>query len=81
MPIRYQSDDGGCVIDVRPRKKGSALRNEVARNIDISDTAQRVIQRCVVDYRAKSGGSTFGFSTSKFTRSLPDQNTLQFLPD
>lgn len=71
VPIRYQSDDGLCAIDLRPRKKGYAIKNEITRPIDISDAAQRVIDQCVIGSRSKSGGYTFGFSTCRITRPLP----------
>ena len=62
LPIRYQSDDGFCVIELRPRKKGSSVRGDVARGVDIYDAAQHVIQKCMINSRYKSGGSTWGFS-------------------
>ncbi|KAL8824188.1 MAG: hypothetical protein Q9191_005231, partial [Dirinaria sp. TL-2023a] len=63
VPIRYQSDDGLCVIDLRTKKRGATLKNEITRPIDISDAAQRVIAQCVMGSRSRSGGVTFGFSS------------------
>lgn len=64
VPIRYQSDDGLCVIDLRPRKRGATLKNEITRPIDISDAAQRVIDQCIIASRSRSGGLTVGFSSN-----------------
>lgn len=61
IPIRYQSDDGGCAITLRVRSSDASGR-DVARSIDIADAASDVIDRCVVPPNRKYGGSANGFS-------------------
>lgn len=63
IPIRYQSNDGHCVIDIRPTLRGVAVRGDIARGIDISDAAMRVLDSCVT---ATIGGSVDGFSMRVF---------------
>lgn len=60
IPLRYQSDDGWCVVELRARVRGTAVRADVATAVEVSDAVQRVIEECVV--RASTGGSTRGFS-------------------
>ena len=63
FPIRYQSDDGLCVIDLRAKHGDAAARGDVARSIDICDAARLVIDKCMRNpRRTASGGSTWGFS-------------------
>lgn len=62
VPIRYQSDDGLCVIDLRPRNKDLSIIGDSARSIAVSDAAGRIIQKCVINLPARSGGSVTAFS-------------------
>ena len=65
VPIRWQSDDGLCVIDLRPRFNDHVtIGEDVSRGVDISDAVRRMIARCMIESASKSGGSTNGFSTS-----------------
>ena len=64
FPIRYQSDDGLCVIDLRARQGDAAARGDVARSIHISDAARLIIDNCMRNPpRIPVGGSIWGFST------------------
>lgn len=67
VPIRYQSDDGFCVIDLRSRIRDETIRDDVTRSIDVSDAAKRVMDKCMVQSKRKSGGSTTGFSMRQLT--------------
>ena len=64
IPLRYQSDDGGCAVELRARVRGTAVRADVATAVEVSDAVERVIEECVV--RASTGGSTRGFSRFLF---------------
>ena len=66
FPIRYQSDDGLCVIDLRARHGDAAARGDVARSLDISEAARLIIESCMNPQRRTSGGSLYGFSMSIF---------------
>ena len=62
-PVRYQSDDGLCVIDLQSRQGHSVARGDVTRGVDISDAARSIIEKCMMHpTRPKSGGSLYGFS-------------------
>lgn len=62
LPLRYQSDDGLCVIEMRARQKYRSVEGDVTTGVAISDAAKRVIDKCVVLAQVASGGSTTGFS-------------------
>lgn len=62
LPIRYQSSDGRCVIDIRPARLGAAIKLDLARGVDISDAARNLMQTCVIK---KQGGSVRDFSQYK----------------
>lgn len=63
VPIRYQSDDGLCAIDLRPKIRDRTI-SDVARSIDIVEAAEEIIGRCLKRQGDRSGGMTWGFSTS-----------------
>lgn len=65
IPLRYQSDDGLCVVDVKGRRRDRAV-TDVARSLDISDAAEEIIKRCVDGMQMNSGGSTYGFGKPCF---------------
>ena len=60
IPLRYQSDDGLCVIELRARTGPRVVRGDVTTFLEISDAAERVIDQCVA--RIPAGGSTTDFS-------------------
>ena len=60
IPLRYQSDDGWCVVELRARVRATTVRADVATAVEVSDAVDRVIEECVV--RSSTGGSTTGFS-------------------
>lgn len=60
VPIRYQSDDGLCAIDLRPRFSDVMPGGDIARSIDISNAVVRILQECV--HGLGNGGSTAKFS-------------------
>lgn len=63
IPIRYQSDDGRCVIDVRAKRRDTVVTGDLSRGIDISDAAGSIIDKCMQPQsRFTSGGSIYGFS-------------------
>lgn len=64
VPIRYQSDDGWCVIEVRPSTMGKAVRGDTTTGIAVSDAAKHVIDICISERPIPSGGTFSGFSTS-----------------
>lgn len=67
LPIRYQSDDGLCVIDLRARRGDGAARGDIARGVDISNAARLIIENCMENpQRRKVGGSIYGFSRYPF---------------
>ncbi|KAL8974451.1 MAG: hypothetical protein Q9197_001307 [Variospora fuerteventurae] len=37
IPVRYQSDDGLCVVELRPRQQRRIVQGDVATGIEISD--------------------------------------------
>lgn len=78
VPIRYQSDDGRCVIDIRPTRTSAAVRGDVVRGVDMSNAAIDVLDRCVTK---KEGGSVNGFSMQNLypLRNHEEQSTL-YLP-
>ena len=61
IPLRYQSDDGFCVIELRSKISSMAVRGDVTTFLEISDAVERIIDQCVV--RVPAGGSATGFST------------------
>ena len=61
IPLRYQSDDGLCVIELRARTRPVAVRGDVTTFGEIADAAERIIEQCV--RRVPAGGSTTDFST------------------
>ena len=61
IPIRYQSDDGNCVIDIKAKDHNVAVRGDSARSLDISEAAQRILAQCIAR-PLQSGGSVWGFS-------------------
>ena len=79
LPIRYQSDDGLCVVDLRARVPDRPVRDS-ARGTDIVNAARYLISRCVVEPRSgKSGGLITGFSTFlHLNYSLPDPSAVSF---
>ncbi|KAI4223609.1 MAG: hypothetical protein L6R36_005291 [Xanthoria steineri] len=60
IPLRYQSDDGWCVVELRARVRATTVRADVATAVEVSDAVERVIEECVV--RTSAGGSVTGFS-------------------
>ena len=62
IPIRYQSDDGLCVIDLRPRIRDASVRGDGARSIDVSNSAKHILDTCIRFKAQNSGGSVYGFS-------------------
>ena len=63
VPVRYQSDDGLCAIDLRARHGDVATRGDVARGVDVSDAAHVVIEKCIKNrQQSTTGGSISGFS-------------------
>lgn len=61
VPIRYQSDDGLCAIDLRPRLHDKLHGGDIARSVDVSDAAWTVLEMCV--RRTREGGFMGRFST------------------
>lgn len=64
IPLRYQSDDGLCVIELRTRTGPRIVRGDVTSFLQISDAAEQIIDQCVV--RIPAGGSTTDFSKFSF---------------
>ena len=64
IPLRYQSDDGWCAVELRARVRATTVRADVATAVEVSDAAERVIEECVV--RTSAGGSVTGFSGFSF---------------
>ena len=64
IPLRYQSDDGWCVVELRARVRATTVRADVATAVEVSDAVERVIEECVV--RTSAGGSVTGFSGFSF---------------
>lgn len=62
IPIRYQSDDGRCVITLRLRKR-DGTGQDVTRSVDVADAAGDIIDRCIIPRNLNYGGSAIGFST------------------
>lgn len=62
IPVRYQSDDGLCVVELRPRQQRRTVRGDVTTGIEISDAVRRVIDGCVASPKFRSGGITSDFS-------------------
>ena len=63
IPIRFQSDDGRCVIDIRSKRRDTLVIEDITRGIDISDAAGNIIVKCMQEQsRLTSGGSIYGFS-------------------
>lgn len=62
IPVRYQSDDGLCVVELRSRQQRRAVRGDVTTGIEISDAVRRVIDGCVASPKFRSGGTTSDFS-------------------
>ena len=63
IPIRFQSDDGRCVIDIRAKRRDTVVLEDITRGIDVSDAAGGIIVKCMQEHvRFTSGGSIYGFS-------------------
>ena len=62
LPLRYLSDDGLCAIDIRSKYESDPVLKipDLAENIEVSQAAKVVLDRCVQDKRI--GGSILGFS-------------------
>lgn len=72
LPLRYQSDDGLCVIELRARQTNRVVEGDVTTGVAISDAAKRIIDKCVVLAQVASGGSTTDFSVSLLFRFFHD---------
>ena len=62
LPLRYLSDDGLCAIDIRSKYDNDPELKmaDLAKNIEVSQAAKVVLDRCVREQRM--GGSISGFS-------------------
>ena len=62
LPLRYLSDDGLCAIDIRAKYDNDPVLKipDLAENIEVSQAAKVVLDRCVQEKRV--GGSILGFS-------------------
>ena len=62
LPLRYLSDDGLCAIDIRARYDNDPdlMIADLAKNIEVSQAAKVVLDRCVRGRRV--GGSISDFS-------------------
>lgn len=80
LPLRWQSDDGLCVIDLRAKLKDHAIR-DMARTVDISNAAQYIIDQCIMKSKTRTGGSTYGFSMLYVPVNVLSRKTLYLLLD
>ena len=62
LPLRYLSDDGLCAIDIRSKSDNDPELKmaDLAKNIEVSQAAKFVLDRCVREQRM--GGSILDFS-------------------
>ena len=80
LPVRYLSDDGSCAIDIRGklRHDKDLVTGDTASNIQISEAAKVVLNRCVP---AGEGGQIYDFSQRNLLSLVITKSEVQAMCD